>query len=418
MSGEKKLRVGFFGGTFNPPHLAHMKLAETFVRTYGLDKLYICPNFSSYYKSDTKFRALPDHRYNMCKLAFSDFACEAIIVSDMEIRRGGNSYTVDTVRELYRMHPQIDTVYVLCGTDMIQTLGSWYEADELFKLATFVHAQRNGSHVKADAETEARSKGAVIEKMSFEPMDISSTSVRNDIFRGKRDVAVSDNVYDYIRRNLLYKTDNEYDLEKIRIYAKEHETEKRYRHTLGVMECALRMREQVAPQLSENQVAASALLHDITKNLSPEEHLHIFTEAGIKFGEEENNIEKVYHSRSGAITAKKLFGVSDTVYNSIWNHTTGDSSMTVLDKIIFLADFIEDNRTDSDCVELRDFYNEKMKGKDTLSKKLLAFNETMLRAFDITIEYLQSQGSLIHENTIKARNAINNETIRYRRTFS
>ena len=113
----EKRRVGIYGGTFNPPHNGHVGAAEAFCRGALLDELIIMPDFLPPHKEIDK-AVSADERLKMCELAFSHI--EKARVSDMEIRRGGRSYTSVTLEEL--SSPDVD-LYFLCGTDMILTIG-------------------------------------------------------------------------------------------------------------------------------------------------------------------------------------------------------------------------------------------------------------------------------------------------------
>lgn len=396
------MKIGLYGGSFNPPHSVHTELASLFAKQYGLDVLYICPNNSSAFYKETVEGITPEHRYNMCRIAFAGIAKDLstkVIVSDMEIRRGGNTYTVDTVEALLAENPDADRIFVLCGTDMIKSLPSWHNAERLFELATFVHARRG-------EDTNVVVPGARILPLDFTPKNISSSQIRSgkDGYNG-----CLREVLDYMNSNLLYHKDKVYDIERIKEYAKAHEKETRYIHTLGVVKCALEMRKSVSPHLSENTVEAAALLHDITKILTNEEHIAIFNETGFSDYDKDKDC-KIFHSRSGAMTARKEFGVSDAVYGAIYRHTTGAYGMNILDKIIYLADYIEENRTYTDCVELRNFYQKQMSKADTLAKKLIALDTVMKRAMDITIEEVSNSNKEIHKDTIDARDFIINET--------
>ena len=129
---ENIRRVGIYGGTFAPPHVGHVEAARAFMKQMRLDYLYVIPTAIPPHKT-TDFDIDPYHRLAMCDLAFSGI--DGVIVSDIELRRGGVSYTVDTLRELTAPDTRL---FLFCGTDMFLTLDQWYCADEIFKLCSRV----------------------------------------------------------------------------------------------------------------------------------------------------------------------------------------------------------------------------------------------------------------------------------------
>ena len=129
------MRVGIYGGTFSPPHCGHRRALEAFISQEQLDAVYVIPALMPPHK-ELKGDATPEQRLAMCKLAFKGLP---VTVSDMEIRRGGKSYTVLTLEELKR---EDVTLVMLCGTDMFLTLDKWYQPKRIFELAEIVFVQR------------------------------------------------------------------------------------------------------------------------------------------------------------------------------------------------------------------------------------------------------------------------------------
>ena len=119
------MRLGIYGGTFSPPHMGHVLAAEAFVREIALDRLLIMPTAIPPHKEAHDVPA-DEHRLALCRLAFEGIA--GAEVSDLELRRGGRSYTYLTLRELQREDQEI---FFLCGTDMLLSLDSWRNADEV-----------------------------------------------------------------------------------------------------------------------------------------------------------------------------------------------------------------------------------------------------------------------------------------------
>ena len=198
----KKERIGIFGGTFNPPHVGHVEAARAFVKGAGLDRLIVMPAFIPPHKEYTSTVSCED-RLAMCKLAFKDV--EKAAVSDLEISRGGKSYTYLTLQELKKDDVEL---YFLCGTDMILTMGSWKNPDIIFALANICYIRR-----EKDSETEAQIKeqcaeykrlyGATVFAIDAEVIEISSSEIRSKSEGSSK--FLSADVAEYIRKAGLYE---------------------------------------------------------------------------------------------------------------------------------------------------------------------------------------------------------------------
>ncbi len=197
-------RVGVYGGTFSPPHNGHLAAARAFMEQMWLDFLYIIPTSTPPHK-EMDIPVDASHRLEMCRLAFSGM--EGVYVSDMEIRRGGRSYTVDTLRELAGEDRRL---FLLCGTDMMLTLDTWREPEEIFKLCYPAYIRR-----EADPSMDARiiqkiadyhtRFGKVVRRIVTEPLEISSAMVRERLRSGDEvGSLIPPMVERYIRDNHLY----------------------------------------------------------------------------------------------------------------------------------------------------------------------------------------------------------------------
>ena len=198
------IRIGIYGGTFSPPHNGHIAAAKAFMEQMWLDFLYVIPTATPPHKEmDVPVDAA--HRLEMCRLAFSDV--EGVYVSDMEMRRGGRSYTVDTLRELTGEDRRL---FLLCGTDMMLTLDEWREPEEIFKLSYPVYIRREKDAlldkmiVQKIADYNQK-YGKVVRRIVTEPIELSSNLVREKLKNGE-DVSglIPASVEKYIRDNHLY----------------------------------------------------------------------------------------------------------------------------------------------------------------------------------------------------------------------
>ena len=199
------MRVGIYGGTFSPVHNGHVAAARAFMEQMWLDILYVIPTGVTPHK-DMKGDATASDRLEMCRLAFGGI--EGVIVSDLEMRREGKSYTVDTLRELYDPEGRL---FLLMGTDMLMTLDKWREPDEIFRLCYPVYVRRE-TDGELDAPIVEKIKsyqekyGKVVRRIVTPAIELSSTDVRAAVAEGfPIEGAVPPAVADYIHTHGLYR---------------------------------------------------------------------------------------------------------------------------------------------------------------------------------------------------------------------
>ncbi len=201
---SERKSIGIFGGTFNPPHIAHVAAAEAFSRRINPDTLMIIPDFIPPHKSFAG-NVTPSQRLDMCKLAFSHI--KNVLVSDMEILRGGKSYTANTLTELSSTDCEL---YFLCGTDMFLTLDSWYSPETIFKLATICYVRRE---IDSALEREIDRCTALYEQkydakiipIDMDTVELSSTEVRDALSACGESDAIPTAVLAYIKQEGLYR---------------------------------------------------------------------------------------------------------------------------------------------------------------------------------------------------------------------
>lgn len=198
----KKTRVGIFGGTFNPPHIGHIEAARAFFLGAKLDKLIIMPAFIPPHKEYNSTVSC-EERLEMSKIAFADI--DGATVSDLEISRGGKSYTYLTLQELANDETEL---YFLCGTDMILTLGEWKNPDIIFSLATICYIRRESDEAttqeieKKCREYEHKYNARII-PIHANVIEISSSEIRD-----KKEGYISylsPELLEYIRKAGLYE---------------------------------------------------------------------------------------------------------------------------------------------------------------------------------------------------------------------
>lgn len=204
-TAEQPTRVGIYGGTFAPIHNGHVNAAKLFMEQMRLDYLFIIPAGIPPHKqvdaSDD-----PHHRLRMCELAFA--GVDGVVVSDMEISRGGKSYTVDTLRELSAPNRRL---LLLCGTDMVLTFDKWREYREILKLCYPVYMRREGDALIDGMIVQKLSKyyeesGKMFRKIVGDPLVVSSTEIRKKVEAGEDISAlVPAPVCEYIEKHGLYR---------------------------------------------------------------------------------------------------------------------------------------------------------------------------------------------------------------------
>ena len=198
--------IAILGGTFNPIHNAHIMMAETVYNTFHPEKVIIMPNYQTYYKQGASAVDV-NYRIDMIDLAISDYPY--MESSDLELRRGGITYTIDTIKELRDIYPD-KKIYFIIGGDSLAWLDKWVKADELFKLTTFIAFSRHDiSYDKAVLEKErilALYPYADIIVMEEQVPDISSSYIREAIKSGDSvEGMLPESLIEYIVSNSLYK---------------------------------------------------------------------------------------------------------------------------------------------------------------------------------------------------------------------
>ncbi len=193
-----------FGGSFNPIHNGHIELIRGVIKELSLDRLLVIPSFIPPHKAADK-SVLPENRLDMCRLAVSDIS--AAKISDIEIRRGGTSYTYETLEELHSIYPE-DELFLIMGADMFLTIDKWKRPDIVFSLATVCGVPRKGTggrETLMKREMLYNDSGAKTVVLGLSLPKISSTGVRQAV-KDRQDISgfVPNAVKEYILKNRLY----------------------------------------------------------------------------------------------------------------------------------------------------------------------------------------------------------------------
>lgn len=198
------MKIGIFGGTFNPPHLAHLNIAEDFSRRLNFDKLIIMPTYQPPHKQAQSLADSED-RLRMCRLLFD---MENTEISDMEIQRQGKSYTYDTLCQLEEKYPGAE-LYLIIGSDMLLSFHKWYRYEDILRKCTLCVLTRendiNNAQMKDYAFTTLGLGEGEIVFSALKAFELSSTQIREMMARGE-DVSslTGERVWAYIKEKRLY----------------------------------------------------------------------------------------------------------------------------------------------------------------------------------------------------------------------
>lgn len=197
--GARRARVGLFGGSFDPVHVAHLALARCALEQLGLDRLLWLPAGRPWQKTGRGL-ASPEHRRAMVALMLAGEP--RFVIDDSELERDGASYTIDTVRARQAAHPDED-LFLVIGQDQYERLHSWREWRELLQRVTLAVAARAGQEVRGSADVQMEPHSLL--KLALPAMQVSSTQVRELASRGE-DIRplVGDAVAGYIAQHRLY----------------------------------------------------------------------------------------------------------------------------------------------------------------------------------------------------------------------
>jgi nicotinate-nucleotide adenylyltransferase len=266
-------------------------------------------------------------------------------------------------------------------------MDSWYYPERCMKKAIFLVGNRMGHSLEEINQQISKITGAYggqIELIEMKGMEISSTMIR-DLLANEKDASpyLKPLVSEYIQENHLYHKGM---TENLTMAVKRRMSAGRFLHTLGVVEVAQSLAVKYGVDVERAKIAA--LLHDVAKSLSVEESIEICNNTEDPITEEELLSPKVLHAKVGAVIAQKEFHIEDLeILNAIRYHTTGRPNMTTLEKIIFIADFIEPGRT-------------KAPNLDKIRKEsMIDLNRCVFMIIRDTLQYLKDCGSHIDERS-------------------
>ncbi len=380
------MRIGIFGGSFDPVHSEHLRLARAAIQSLGLDKLFVLPAHTPPHKKGKRITD-DNTRLEMCRLAFAGE--EKIEISDYEITQGGTSYTYLTCRHFKQEYKDAE-LFFLVGTDMLRDFPTWRNPEDILQSATLAVCARNEKEGWLERESEAferrfHKKFALIH---YNGAPVSSTKIRVlAAARKPLTPLVDERVEKYIYDRGLYAVKGAEEALAL-------QKPSRAEHSIRVAITAAKRAAFLG--LDEEKVVAAALFHDCAKNLlADSEYLNGFV-LDKAWGDVP---EPVLHQYTGAYVAQNTFGVEDEeVLDAIRYHTSGKEDMSVLGALIFLADMVEDARVYEGVDVIRELYWKELP-KDKSKEYLFDCLEEALRR---TVEYLEEKGNTVYPLTRQA----------------
>lgn len=356
-------KILLFGGTFDPPHKGHRHLLETALRQEHFDRVFLIPSY------------VPPHKEHRPTLSFE--ARKGILldwfgdvpgleVLDLEQKRGGRSYTIDTVQALRADYPD-DTLYLLIGSDMFLSFDQWVHAERLLEQLILVVGSREIGdrpaleQKKKELERDFKCKGIIL--CSMEAVVCASSELR----------AAGNGL-----------------AERIMAYISTALDAKRARHTMQVADYA----RELAPKAGVDPEKAylAGLLHDCTKCRTNDWNVNYALENGVELTQDDHDSPQILHQITAPIFARQHFGVEDEeILSAIGCHTTGKPAMTPLEMLLFFADSCEPSRTYSGVEEMR-----RAGEADLKQGALMLFDHVMASLID--------RKQFLHPQTVNARN--------------
>lgn len=393
-------RIGIYGGTYNPPHVGHMRAAAHAIEALKLDRLLLIPNNIAPHKQMPEDAATARQRMDMLRMSAKGL--EKTEILDLELQRDGKSYTSDTVTQIRKIYPEGE-LFLLMGTDMFLNFLTWHEyrtISDQVTLAVFYRGERGEQEAVCRQQERLEEMGIRVVRICNPVTAISSTDLRRMLIFGCADPYLCPGVGDYIRAQGLYDTGRDYKnlpMDALEETVVKLLKENRVAHVLGCRDAAV----ELARQYGENEVdaARAGLLHDITKALDGPLQLTLCSEYDILLSKFSQENPKTLHALTGSLVAEQVFGENQAVVAAIRYHTTGRPAMSRLEKILYLADYIEVNRNFPGVDRLR-------------AAAHRSLDEGMLMGLEMTLSQLREQKRQISQNSIDAARYLREQGVR------
>lgn len=366
-------KIGIMGGTFDPIHNGHLMLGAYAKAQFSLDEVWFMPNGNPPHKCNESITATTTHRVEMVQLAIAEK--EGFVLQPYEAESEGVHYSYLTMEHFKSVYPDTE-FYFIIGADSLFALERWKCPERLVKTCILLAAYRDGRDTDEMQEQIAflnQKYDADIRLLQTPNVEVSSTDIRKCI-KISEDISgmLPEAVLQYIKEHHLY-TD---ELTLMRSQVRQQQKPSRFVHTLGVADTAVYLAERYGADRKKSEIAG--LLHDCAKELYP----------------------GLLHAPEGAKLAQSEYGIEDEeILDAIRWHTTGRPKMTLLDKIIYVADYIEPNRSQAPNLdEIRRLATEDIdECLYTILKATLAY----LKASRISIDPMTEKTYLYYKKYLK-----------------
>lgn len=379
-------KIGIMGGTFDPVHIAHLSLSEYVKEKYCLDKIIFIPLGNAPHKENI---TPSNHRYNMTKLAIE--GNNNFEISSIDIDRNKTTRTIDTLKDLVNIYGKKAQFYFIIGSDNINMIDEWKNIDEIFSICNFIVTTRPNCIIKNDAKNIIEKYKNKIYFTNPPLLEISSSDIRKKVSQEKSiKYIVPKKVEIYINENKLYKytffDDCTHYIDKL----SKTLTKDRLKHSLRVAKEAKNL--AIEYNIDAKKAYIAGLLHDCCKCYDIDKIYQTADKYNFKM---DNIFEKqpyLAHSFLGYFVAKNEYLIQDTeILNSIKYHTTGKANMSELEKIVYIADYIEPKRTHNGVYVAREIAYENL-------------NKAMKIILKNTIEFNKNREKIIHHLSEEAYN--------------
>ena len=396
------MKIGIYGGTFNPIHRGHMVAAEAACEELKFDLLLLIPDGQPPHKDMAQASASPQQRLEMTEIAADRMHLNCPVqVLDLEQKREGKSYTSDTLRALKAMYPQ-DELWLLMGTDMFLTLHLWHEPEVICACASICAFGR----MRQDDETlfapqcellsqRYHCRSVVIDIPGL--IEVSSSEMRVQLALGECPKELDESVFGYILLNRLYGTNVDLTAlsdQALRACSYSMIKAKRISHVRGCEQEAVRLAGHWGADIEHARKAA--ILHDCTKYYTLQEQLAVCKKYDLPLDEMERTAVKLLHSKTGSAIARDIFGMPEDICSAIYYHTTGHANMTLLEKILYIADYMEPTRDFEGVEKLRELVYRDL-------------DAAVILGLEMTIEEMNGYGSPVHPKTKEALDFLRKE---------
>ncbi len=373
-------RIGVYCGVFNPPHTGHLTLARQAKSALGLSRVLLIPDRQPPHRELPPFTPSWPHRRALLELSMEP----GLEPADLA---GEPSYAWETIRNVRDSYPDAE-IFLLLGPDKFANVDTWQGFDRFCRDVTLTLFTRGKA--LSDRCRALEALGCTVSVVEGQSPDISSTQLRRLLAFGCGWEFLTPKAAAYIRSQGLYCTAENWKnlpMEKLEQVVISLLDPGRIAHVLGCRDTAVKLAQHWGADSTD--AARAGLLHDVTKALDGPLQLTLCRHYGKILSEFSRKYPKTLHALTGSLVAERIFGENSAVVSAVCHHTTGKANMSVLEKIIYVADYMEPNR--------------KMPGVDRLRELAFADLDGALKlGLQMTLEHLNRQGSEVSPESREA----------------